>query len=274
MLGMAAGLLPVTTGAAADTTAATPVNTERAPPAGDLPAAPALIEAMRESQQTSGFQVRARVESKRDGAPPGEARVVQLMAKGRQHGEQSQLLVVGMWPDDVRGEAIMVARDGGGELSGFSFTPALGSSDISAADLSRPLFGTPLTANDLEASFWHWPSQRTTSRERVGERECWIIESRQAADVRYPLVRSCVGVEEGIPLKLERFDEAGRRLARITFDRLVRREDGSWAPAVFTIESVPSAMVTEIRFSRSDRDQQYPAADFTPDAVRALIGVP
>ncbi|MEO0425039.1 MAG: outer membrane lipoprotein-sorting protein, partial [Pseudomonadota bacterium] len=141
---------------------------------------------------------------------------------------------------------------------------------VTEADLGEPLWGTSVRPEDLFESFWDWPRHATIGATSAGRRDCWIVESYQHEDKPFPAVRSCVGVEEDIPLVIERFDAEGELIARIRADKLIFREDRGWLPVVLTVETPATQERATIRFTRSDRDVVYTPEEFTPEGVRAL----
>ena len=239
------------------------------PVAGAEPDAAGLIAALVRQQRTPGYRTRARVEI--DPAQ-GDERHFQVLIKGRLDGSTNETLVVVMWPRDQKGRAWMIRRTEAGVVGGFRLEPGGEATPIQAGEFDEPLLGSDLGLDDFAETFWEWPEVRVVGEEKVGSAECWIVESKSAGSaVRHPRVRSWLAKEKPIAMRIEKFDASGTLRKRLTAGRVVRRDDGGWAVAEWTVESVGAGSHTRVTGSRSDRDLTLPAAEFTPEGVRKLV---
>ena len=238
-------------------------------PAQDAaPDARQLVAAVLANQRSSGFTARARVEARRGEGP---SRTVQILAKGRRDGNTAETMVAAMWPADVKGQAVVVKRRDGGEASGFRFTPPGQVDRMQGGDMDEPLFGTGLSVDDLSESFWDWPEQKITGSGKQGHDDCWILESRShAGKARHHMVRSWIAKGKMLPLLIEKAGKDGKAVTRLTVEHTTKRGDGGWSPTELLIESLDTGWRTRVTFSRGERGLVLPAADFSPEAVKAL----
>ena len=234
-----------------------------------VPSGNSIIEKLRQNQNTSGFRARAKVESKKADVSETTA---QILLKGRREGDLSQTLLLAMWPSHIKGEAVIISQKGRGERTGVKTTPLQTTRSMSKADWDAPLFGTELSIDDVAESFWNWPDHATLGAERLDREDCWVIESKNPiSDGSLAAVKSWISSSKVVPVKIEKFDKAGRLVSRTTFDRLTKREGGGWVPAAFKVENLLSGTTSEVAFSRGDRDLTFPPEDFTPEGIRQLV---
>jgi hypothetical protein len=83
-------------------------------------------------------------------------------------------------------------------------------------------------------------------------------------------VKVWIAIDIALPMRIELFDRAGFRVARITAGRIVKR-DGRWAAARRAVERSGSASRTVIEGSSFDPDLDLPASDFTTAAVARAV---
>ncbi len=72
-------------------------------------------------------------------------------------------------------------------------------------------------------------------------------------------------------MRIDKLDAAGAVRKRLTAGRVVHRDEGGWAVAEWTMETVASGSRTRVSATRSDRDLALPADEFSPEGVRGLI---
>ena len=227
-----------------------------------------LISKVVEAQKTSGFRVRARLVRTTAGAKKPE--VTQLLIKGRREGQASWILYQALWPDAVKGQALVVRKAPGEDVSGFLFAPPETHTPLSPALLRQPLFGSDLTAEDAAEVYWYWPSQKLAGEEVLDGRGCVILESRprDGAATAYSLVRSWIAPDLALPLRIEKYGKDGKVLKRFTLEKLRKQPDGRWIAAVLVVVPAGGHSQTTLEGVKSDRDLDVPAADFTPEGLR------
>ncbi len=229
----------------------------------------ALVSAVVENQRTTGSRTRARVSIE---PAKGPERSMQVLIKSRRDGATNETLVMVMWPRVEKGRAWMIRRTGSGEISGFRLIPPDSVFPVAAADLDEPLFGSDLSVDDFAESFWDWPDQRLAGEEKVGNTDCWIVDSHIGQPgARHPRIRSWLAKEKPVALRVEKFGADGVLGKRLTAGRVVRQDEGGWAVAEWTVETIGTGSRTKVSGSRSERDLALPASEFTPDGVQQLI---
>lgn len=239
------------------------------PIAAAEPDATGLVAALVRQQRTPGYRTRARVEIE---PAQGPERHYQVLIKGRRDGTTDETLVVVMWPRDDKGRAWMIRRTEAGVVGGFRLVPGQEPTPIQSGDLDEPLLGSDLGLDDFAETFWEWPEARVVGDEKIGSTDCWIVESKSADPaVRHPRIRSWLAKEKPIAMRIEKYDGSGILRKRLSAGRVVRRDDGGWAVAEWTVETVGAGSRTRVSGSRNDRDLTLPAAEFTPEGVRKLV---
>ncbi|MGE3311603.1 MAG: outer membrane lipoprotein-sorting protein [Limisphaerales bacterium] len=239
----------------------------------------ALVSALVESQRTSGSRTRARISVEREGDRDRDGdrerdRSLQVLIKTRREGATNETLVVAMWPKEEKGRAWMIRQAEAAGLGGFRFEPPNEVVPLTSADLDQPLFGSDLSVEDFVESFWDWPDPRVTGSEKVEGADCWVLELRApdpSPSVRHPRVRLWIAKEKSVAMRIDKLDAAGAVQKRLTAGRVVRRDEGGWVVAEWTMETVASKSRTRVSATRSDRGLSLRADEFSPEGVRALV---
>jgi hypothetical protein len=238
-----------------------------AAPAAERPTARQVVEAVLTAQETPGFRARARLLY----AAPGVERpeVTQLLIKGRRCGEESWTLYQALWPEARRGRTLVLHRRAKGAVEGFLFEPPDRVLPLTRERMTEPLFGSDLTPQDLAEDFWHWPIQEIVGEETLRGRRCVILESHPAKGhgAGISAVKSWVAVDIALPLRLETYAPGGALLKRFEVDRVVKRPGGGWAAASLSVTPASTRSRTVLQGTKSERDIEVPAEDFTPEAL-------
>lgn len=238
-----------------------------------FPSANEILQPILERQVSSGTKLRAKIEST---SADGSNKNLQVSIQTRNDSDLSQTLVFVLYPPERKGEAVSVIRSkrsssAPGRLDGFTFRPPNEVKQLGKKIILEPLFGTPLSLEDVVESFWTWPHQRVVAQQSFADEAAWIVESRESSPKGAPLVRSTISLDKKIPLLIERFEGKGQLVSKITFDRVVRR-DGNWVPTSYFIEWPATKESVRITFSRSERDLVLDPKLFTPEGIRSLVG--
>ncbi|MBL9129198.1 MAG: outer membrane lipoprotein-sorting protein [Verrucomicrobiales bacterium] len=234
-----------------------------------FPDARTLVAALVKSQSTSGYRTRARVAIE---PAQGPERHYQVLIKGRRDAAVSETLVLVLWPREEKGRAWMIRRDAAGVVGGFRLAPGGASTPIRSEDLDEPLLGSDLGIDDFAETFWEWADASVVGEEKVGGTACWIVESRSGdPSVRHPRIRSWLAKEKSVAMRVEKYDAADVLRKRLTAGRVVRRDEGGWVAAEWTVETVGRGGQTRVTGSRSDRGLELPAVEFTPEAISKLV---
>jgi hypothetical protein len=225
-----------------------------------------LIAKVVEANRTTGFRARAKLVVTT--ADPGHREVKQLLIKGRTDGKTTTMLYQVLWPAESKGQALLIERRGD-SVSGFLFEPPGTVRKLSATLLTQPFFGSDLAVEDLAEDFWDWPSQKIVGEETIDKRLCTIVESQPPADAAtsYSVVKTWIAPELALPLRCEKYGKNRRLLKRITADRIVKVQN-HWAAADIIVDPDGGNSRTVLEGSKSERDLDLPAAEFTLEAIK------
>lgn len=232
------------------------------------PAAEQLIARVVEAKKTSGFRVRARLVRSTPGSDTPE--VQQLLIRGRRHGEESQVLYQILWPAAAKGQALLVEKLPGREIGGFFFEPPDRHTRLTPQLLAQPFFGSDLAVEDLTEDFWEWPAQKLVGDATVERHPCKILESRPSAAAAgsYSLVKSWIATDITLPLRVEKYGRDGRLMKRFKAERIMRQGPAHWAAGRLVVDRPDGLSRTTLEGSKSERDLDIPAAEFTLEKIR------
>jgi len=241
------------------------------PAAGADLTADQLIAKVLDAQRTTGFRVRARLVRGAPGAEKPE--VIQILIKGRREGETSQVLYQILWPTASRGRALVVQKVPGKPVAGFLFEPPDTKKPLTPELLRQPLFGTDLSVEDVAEDYWSWPSQKLAGVEDLAGRPCQILESRPApgASTGYGRVKSWIDPEIALPLRVEKYGKDGRLAKRFTAENLMKEAHGRWTAAKITVVDSQRHIRTVFEGTKSERDLELPASDFTVEGLQKAV---
>jgi hypothetical protein len=225
-----------------------------------------LVAKVVEANRTSGFRVRAKLVVTT--ANPEHREVRQLLIKGRTEGKTTTTLYQILWPAESKGQSLLIEKKGD-SVSGFLFEPPGTVKKLSPALLTQPFFGSDLAIEDLAEDFWDWPSQKIVGEETIDRRPCTIVESRPPGDIAssYLLVNTWIAPELALPLRVEKYGKNRRLVRRITADRIMKVND-RWRAADIIVDPGGGNSRTVLEGSKSERDLNLPAADFTLEAIK------
>jgi hypothetical protein len=225
-----------------------------------------LVAKVIEANRTTGFRVRAKLVVTT--ANPEHREVKQLLIKSRTDGQTTTTLYQILWPAESKGQSLLIERKGD-SVSGFLFEPPGTVKKLSAAMLSQPFFGSDLAIEDLAEDFWDWPSQKIVGEETIDKKLCTIVESRPPGDAAssYLVVKTWIAPELALPLRVEKYGKNRRLVRRITADRIMKVND-RWTAANIIVDPDGGNSRTVLEGSKSERDLDLPAADFTLEAIK------
>jgi hypothetical protein len=225
-----------------------------------------LVAKVVEANRTSGFRVRAKLVVTT--ANPEHREVKQLLIKSRTEGKTTTTLYQVLWPAESKGQSLLVERRGD-SVSGFLFEPPGMVKKLSAALLAQPFLGSDLAIEDLAEDFWDWPSQKIVGEETIDKKVCTIVESRPPGDAAssYMVVKTWIASELALPLRVEKYGRNRRLVKRITANRIVK-VNNRWTAANIIVDPDGGNSRTVLEGSKSERDLDLPAADFTLEAIK------
>jgi hypothetical protein len=222
-------------------------------------------------QQTSGFTMRARliVQPADNSKPPV---ILQIRAIGKQDATSSRVLYQALWPDAVKGRAVIVERANRQPIGGFFFVPPDTMTPITSAHLTDAVLDSDLTVEDLAEQFQWWPNPVFAGQDKVRGQACRVVESRPPgwAQSSYPLLRSCVSESKVLILRVEKIDADGRVVKRFTVTRTARTETGVVAPRMIEIQNLAGGRTTTVDISRGERDIIVSSKEFTLARLKSL----
>ncbi len=225
-----------------------------------------LVAKVVDANKTTGFRVRAKLVVTT--ANPEHREVKQLLIKSRTDGKTTTTLYQILWPVESKGQSLLIERKGD-SVSGFLFEPPGTVKKLSAAMLSQPFFGSDLAIEDLAEDFWDWPSQKIVGEETLDKKLCTIVESRPPGDAAssYLVVKTWIAPDLALPLRVEKYGKNRRLVRRITADRIMKVND-RWTAANIIVDPDGGNSRTVLEGSKSERDLDLPAADFTLEAIK------
>jgi hypothetical protein len=225
-----------------------------------------LMAKVVEASKTTGFRVRSKLIVTTANSEHRE--VKQLLIKSRNDGKTTTTLYQILWPSELKGQSLLIERSGHA-VSGFLFEPPDTIKKLSFTLMTQPFFGSDLAIEDLAEDFWDWPSQKIVGQETIKEKLCTIVESRPPADAAtsYSLVKTWIAPELALPLRVEKYGKNRRLVRRITADRIMKVHD-RWTAATIIVDLDGANSRTILEGSKTDRDLDLPAADFTLEAIK------
>lgn len=229
-----------------------------------------LINKVVDSRKTTGFRVRAKLILTVSGSGKRDAR--QLLIKSRRDGEATKILYQALWPAEFKGRALLVEKSGDGKTTGFLFEPPGKVTPLTPELMTRPFLDSDLSIEDLTEDFWRWPLQKIVGDETVDMKPCKIIESRPPDGLvtSYSLIKSWISPEMSLPMRLHKFGKDGKLVKRFNVEKVIKQENNRWAPATLVVEPADDSHRTMLDGSKSERDIEIPAEDFTLEKIKAL----
>ncbi|MEM8953953.1 MAG: outer membrane lipoprotein-sorting protein [Verrucomicrobiota bacterium] len=99
------------------------------------------------------------------------------------------------------------------------------------------VMGVPILYEDLAMRYFYWPAVGVLGEERVQGDKCWIVEVRNpGVGGPYGMARLWIGQKSGAVLKMEGYDESGKRVREFRVIS-VHTVDGMWMFKSVGIES-------------------------------------
>jgi len=232
----------------------------------------ALARRVLQAQETSGFQVRARVVvgAGEEGEP--ESSILQIRIVGRRDKSVMRVMYQIFWPPALKGLAVVFEQTRIAAVKGFLFEPPDRVTPLIPSLMATSFAGTGLTLEDLAENFWLWARQRVAGEGRAGDQACTILESRPAPEEHsgYTLVRSCISVKKATPLWIEKIGADGKRIKRIAFEAADRKSKEAGFRAAMVVASDVPAQRTRVEILRSERGITISPAEFTIENLKSL----
>lgn len=206
----------------------------------------------------------ARVKFKIQPAGGAAPTVLQLQIKARRTPDQSEVAYEVLWPAERKGERLVLRQRGNGAAEAATFVPPDKRQRLTSAQLLQPILGSDLAVQDAVENFFRWKQQALGGREKIGNADCVILESRPGAGDSSPYgkVVSWIDLRKMLPLQVEKFDKAGKLVRRIDTTQTAKDDLGRNVPAAMTVTRAGGGGVTEIDGSNLRHDVTVGDADF------------
>ena len=235
------------------------------PVCGVAQSASDLAAGLRAKQEGSTFvRVRMQISS---------GQILQLQIKSRVSDAASDIVYQILFPKERKGESVLLHRSGE-KFTGTSFTPPNTVRPIPSSRMKDQLFGSDLHYEDIIDNPYRWTQQAIVGTDVIDNNSCQILESKPAKghDSSYSSVKTWVDPRRMVPLRIEKYDAAGKVVRRINTTRILL-EGGDSLPADLKVYG-PTSTVTEITGSRIKRGVTYADNEFTPDGLKQLGAPP
>lgn len=234
------------------------------------PAAPPVSASQLASQMDAARQgsrlVRARLEVR---SADGGKRVLQLQIKERRTKTTTDLVYRVLWPNEHKGEAVVLHQEAGEAPTGSLFLPPNTGRALKASQMDEGLFGSDLSYQDAVENFFAWEKQAIVGTEVADRVNCLILESKpdKSGLSIYAKVRSWIDPQRLVPLRVEKYSASGDLVRRIDTTRVARDQRHNPIPANLVVHGSRQGSVTELDGARIDQDVKFTDADFTPAGV-------
>jgi hypothetical protein len=227
-----------------------------------------LAAAVSAKQQGDAY-VRLRLQVKPSGNAAAET--LQIQIKERRTKSATDLVYQVLWPQQQKGESVLLHQEAGSSASGTLFTPPDKSQTLSASQLREPFFGSDLTYLDVIEDPLSWDSQTITGTEAINGVNCTILESKPSkGESEYAKVRSWVDPQRLVLMRIEKYLPSGELRVRIDTERVSNDDKGRPIPANLTVQNPKQGSVTELDGSRIRHNIQFSDSEFTPEGLKQV----
>lgn len=233
-----------------------------APPAISADQLASRIDAARQGNSL----IRARLEVRSTG---GGKRDLQLQIKERRTKDTTDLVYRVLWPNEHKGEAVILHQVTGKAPAGSVVVPPNAVRALKAAQMDEGLFGSDLSYQDAIENFFAWENQTIVGSEVIDRLNCQILESKpgKSGISIYAKVRSWIDPQRLVPMRVEKYSAGGELVRRIDTTRVSRDERHNPIAANLVVHGPKKDSVTELSGARIDQDVVLTDADFTPAGV-------
>jgi len=230
------------------------------------PAAPAMSAAELASRMDAVSQGNALIRTKLEiKLADGTKRVLQLQIKQRRTTTATDLLYQVLWPNEHKGEAVIL-HQAGGTAKGSIIVPQQPVRAIKPSQMDDGLFESDLSYQDAVENFFAWKKQAVVGSEMINNVNCQILESKpESSSISiYGKVRSWIDLRRFVPLRIEKYSASGELVRRIDITRIAPDEKHHPIPANLVVHGPRKNSVTEFNGAHIDQDVNFADADFTP----------
>ncbi len=244
---------------------ATPRPSARAADPAPAASAKDLAAKLSALRQDGSSYVRLRMEIKTGAAPE----TLQLQIKQRRTKDSSEVLYQVLFPKERKGESVLLRKSGNRAATGSLFVPPNKLQPID--DMKTTLFGSDLSYEDIVEDFFSWDQQTLAGAEPIDGVNCQILESKPGKGERstYGSVKTWIDTRRLVPLRVEKFSNAGKLLRRIDTTRVVN-DGGHPVPANLAVHGARADSTTDLDGSKIVHDITFTEKDFTPEAMKEV----
>jgi len=199
----------------------------------------------------------------------GDNQGLQVQIKSRVSESTSDIVYQILFPKERKGESVLLHR-AGQKFTGTLFTLPNTLKPVGAAEMNQPLFGTDLSYEGVIDSPFAWSQQAIVGTEDVDGNPCEILESKPGKDHNssYASVKTWIDPRRMVPLRIEKYDTAGKVARRINVTRILLN-GGDSLPADLKVYG-PRGSVTLVTGSGIKRGVSYADTEFTPEGFKQL----
>jgi hypothetical protein len=210
--------------------------------------------------------VRTQMEIRTNG---GGKRVSQLLIKQRRTKEATDLAYHVLWPNDLKGHAVILQQKAGEAPTGSVIEPPNRVRTLPESEMSAGLFDSDLAYQDAVENFFAWKGQTLVGNEVVDRVSCQILESKpdSSSESIYGKVRSWIDPARLVPLRIEKYAPSGELIRRIETTRVARDDRHNSIPAGLTVHGPRQNTVTEFNGASIKHDVKFSDANFTAESV-------
>jgi hypothetical protein len=201
---------------------------------------------------------------------------LQLQIKERRSRTATDLVYQVLWPEERKGEAVLLHKADGSPPTGSLFIPPDKPRPLNASQMSDALFGSDLSYEDVIENFFGWADQTVVGSEVLNRVNCVILESRpdKGEPSRYSRIRSWIDPRRLVPLRVEKYLPSGQMARRIDTTRVVTDDKGRSIPGALTVRGLRENSLTDLDGSRIRHDVTYTDREFTPEGLTDPLAPP
>ncbi len=189
--------------------------------------------------------------------------VLQVQIKSRRSGGNAQTVYEILWPQERKGEKVVLRQNKGSWPQGEKIFPDGRRSSVGRGEWTEGLLGTDLSYADAVENFFLWPQQGLAGQETVGRTDCVILESRPSGNSPHGKVRSWIDTGKWTVMRVEKYDPSGKLLRTIATTQVAKDDAGRNIPAGMTVRRAGGS-TTEIDGSNIRHDVKLSEADLAP----------
>lgn len=201
----------------------------------------------------------------------GQQRERKILTKRRDFGNgEAKSVAYFLSPADVKGTAFLVweHKDQNNDL--FIYLPALKKIRRIASDQKHQSFmGSDFSYSDMEDRDVEEADHKIIREERMGDQDCWVIESipKESSDSQYGRLVSWVRKQDFIPQKIEFYDK-NKELIKLLDVKRIGPVGDTVLPLHFLMEDVQKKHKTEFILDTIELNQDIPDSEFTQQRIQ------